>query len=85
LSDFEEGQQVQVRYPLSKAEEQGDRDAWPWLPGVIEEVCGPDEWSVMVDLPRLEDGTPAPADADDEDIFYPVCFRDSSELRAVAE
>jgi hypothetical protein len=83
--NFEEGQPVEVRYPRSKAEEQGDRDAWPWLPGVIEEVCGPDEWSVVVYLPRLEDGTPAPADAPDDELFFPVCFRDSSELRAVAE
>jgi hypothetical protein len=82
LTQYEEGQAVQVRYPRSRAEERGDRAEWPWLPGVIEEVCGPDEWSVVVDLPQAEDGMPAP---DGDDVYYPVCFRDSSEIRAVAE
>jgi hypothetical protein len=52
---------------------------------MIEEVCSADEWFVVVTdraVATLEDGTPAPADADDEDVFYPMCFRGSSELRA---
>ena len=64
------------------------RAAWPWMPGTIEEACGPDEWLVVVesrDVATTEDGTPAPADADDADVFFPMCFRDSSELRVVAE
>ena len=32
---------VEVRYPRSKQEEQGDRERWPWLPGTIVEQCGP--------------------------------------------
>jgi hypothetical protein len=61
------------------------RESWPWMPGIIEEACGPDEWFIAVesrDVATFEDGTPAPADADDEDVFYPMCFRGSSELRA---
>jgi hypothetical protein len=85
MSEFEPGTPVLVKYPRSRAEERGDRAAWPWLPGTIEEVCGPDEWSVVVDLPQMEDGTPAPADAAGDDVYYPVCFRDSNELRTVAE
>jgi len=83
--NFEEGQPVEVKYPLSREQEQDDRAAWPWLPGVIEEVCGPDEWLVCVDIPQLEDGTPAPAGAPGDELFFPVVFRDSSELRAVSE
>lgn len=37
---------VEIRYPRSKREEQGDREQWPWLPGTIVEQCGPDEWYV---------------------------------------
>ena len=62
---------VLVRYPRSKAEEQGHRAAWPWLPGTVLEQCGPDEWDVCVEAPEL-----VTADG------YPCCFRDSSELRA---
>lgn len=62
---------VQVRYPLTSEQEHSDREAWPWLPGSILQRCGPDEWSVAVAVPELEtvDG-------------FPVCFRDSTELRA---
>ena len=28
---------VEVRYPRSKQEQQGDRGRWPWLPGTIIE------------------------------------------------
>lgn len=51
---------------------------------MIEEVCGPDEWLVAVesrDVATTEDGTPAPADADDAEVWFPMCFRDSSETR----
>ena len=87
-SQYPEGAAVEVRYPRSKAEEQGDRAAWPWLPGTIEEVCGPDEWLVAVeshDVATAEDGSPAPTDDDDADVWFPMCFRDSTELRAVSE
>jgi hypothetical protein len=63
------------------------RETWPWMPGVVEEICGPDEWLVAVesrDVATAEDGSPAPAAADDADVWFPMCFRDSSELRAVS-
>ena len=41
---------VEVRYPRSKQEEQGDREQWPWLPVTIIEQCGPDEWYVCVEV-----------------------------------
>jgi hypothetical protein len=40
---------VLVRYPRDKQEERGDRASWPWLPGMIVEQCGPDEWQVCVE------------------------------------
>src|ERR1039457_6404494 len=39
---FPDESPVEVRYPRSKQEEQGDRSAWPWLPGSLLEPCGPD-------------------------------------------
>ena len=80
---YPEGTPVQVRYPLT-AEQKDDREAWPWLPGTVEEECGPDEWLIVVesrDVATLEDGSPAPDDVPDADVFYPLCFRDSSEIR----
>jgi hypothetical protein len=56
--------------------------------GIIEEVCSPDEWLVAVaarEVATTEDGRPAPADTPDDDLYFPMRFRDSSELRAVAE
>jgi hypothetical protein len=37
---FPDESQVEVRYPRSKQEEQGDREQWPWLPGTIVKQCG---------------------------------------------
>lgn len=78
---------VEVRYPLTPEQAQGDRSAWPWLPGWVAEVCGPDEWQVCVQTPGLgrtaEGEIPEPGVADDE-VFFPVCFRDSSEIREPA-
>jgi hypothetical protein len=34
---FPDESPVEVRYPRSKQEEQGDREQWPWLPGTIVE------------------------------------------------
>jgi hypothetical protein len=77
---------VPVPYPRDKQEEQGDRCAWPWLPGSILSQCGPDEWHVCVEareLATLDDGSQAPAGSVDEDQFYPCCFRDANEIRLV--
>jgi hypothetical protein len=37
---------VQVRYPLTREQEHADRAGWPWLPGWMVSVCGPDEWEI---------------------------------------
>ena len=60
------------------------RREWPWLPGRILGQCGPDQWHIAVearDLAELENGSPAPDGAPDEDLIVPSCFRDSSEIR----
>lgn len=81
---FPDGSEVLVRFPLTGEQEQGDRAAWPWLPGVIEHQCGPDEWLVTVyarEVAMLGDGSPAPEGTPDEDKWFPRCFRDASELK----
>lgn len=81
---FPDESPVEVRYPRSKQEEHGHRERWPWLPGTIVEQCGPDEWYVCVvarGLAVLEDGRPAAGSAASDDLFFPCCFRDSSEIR----
>ena len=50
---FPDESPVEVRYPRSKQEEQGDRERWPWLPGTIVEQCGPDEWYVCIEVREL--------------------------------
>lgn len=71
---YEEDSEVLVKYPRTKEQEQGDRAAWPWLPGWIAGVCGPDEWEVCVETPEL-------AAEHDGETVYPCCFRDASEIR----
>ena len=81
---FPNGSPVEVRYPRSKQEEQGDREQWPWLPGAIVEQCGPDEWYVCVavrELAVLRDGRRAPRRTASRNLYYPCCFRDGSEIR----
>ena len=83
---FPDGSLVEVRYPRTRQEGLGDRSAWPWLPGSILSQCGPDEWHVCVEaseLAMLDDGSPAPDGTADEDLFFPCCFRDASEIRCV--
>ena len=85
---FPDDSAVEVRYPRNKQEEQGDRSAWPWLPGSIVSQCGPEEWYVRVEdreLATTDDGSPVPDGAADEGLFYPCCFRDASELRCVTD
>ena len=65
---YPDGTPILVRFPRSQAEQQADRDAWPYLPGMIEQRCGPDEWQVVVHRSarllrprrhaRAPDGTP---------------------------
>jgi hypothetical protein len=67
---------VLVRYPLTPDQGKGDRSAWPWLPGTVLGQCGPDEWQVCVEAGEL-------AEAEGGELWYPVCYRDASELRRV--
>jgi hypothetical protein len=73
-----------VRFPRSQAEEQGNRSAWPWLAGVIQQRVGEDEWQVAVvdrEVAELEDVPTPPPDAPEEDLYWPLAFRDRSEVR----
>jgi Protein of unknown function (DUF2637) len=82
---FPDESPVEVRYPRSKQEEQGDRERWPWLPGTIVEQCGPDEWYVCIEvreLAVLRDGRRVPRGTASRSLYYPCCFRDSSEIPA---
>jgi hypothetical protein len=98
---FPDESEVLVRYPLrpgpQRQPEQTDeehlavlraeRETWPWLPGTIEQQCGPDEWLITIEdrrLAQLEDGRPAPEDTADDDLLFPQCYRDSSEIQAAA-
>ncbi len=81
---FPDESPVEVRYPRSKPEEQGDRERWPWLPGTIVEQCGPDQWYVCIevrDLTVLRDGRRALRGTASRNLYYPCCFRDGSETR----
>ena len=85
---FPDDSVVEVRYPRDKREEQGDRSAWPWLPGTILSQCGPDEWYVCVEareLATLDDGSPVPVRTADGELLYPCCFRDASETRRATD
>ena len=64
---------VEVRYPVPGDDPQ-DRETWHWRKGWIEMVCGPGEWLVVVEDPRV-----MVMEADTE--MYPNCFRDVDELR----
>ena len=51
MPEFPEDTWVEARYPPTTGQEHGDREAWPWLPGWVVSVCGPDEWQVCVQAP----------------------------------
>jgi hypothetical protein len=85
---FPDDSPVKVRYPRNKQEEQGDRSAWPWLPASILSQCGPDEWHVCVharELALLRDGRRPPRRTASRNLYYPCCFRDSSEIRPATD
>ena len=82
---YEEDDEVLVKFPLTQAQCDGERASWPWVPGWITGVCGPDEWVVCVHDPALavmEDGRVPPPGTPEQDLLYPVCYRDSSEIRS---
>jgi hypothetical protein len=79
---FPDESPVGIRYSCSKQEEQGDREQWLWLPGTVVEQSGPDEWYVCVEareLAVLRDGRRAPRGTASHRLYYPCCFRGSSE------
>ncbi len=85
---FPDDSLVEVRYPRTRQEEAGDRSEWPWLPGSILGQCGPDEWHVCVEvreLAMLDDGRPAPDGIADQDLYFPCCFRDATEIRRATD
>jgi hypothetical protein len=79
---------VEVKHPLNAEQLEGDREGWPWLPGTVLEQCGPDEWRVCVEaleLATMGDGQPAPEGTPEHKMWFPVVFRDSSEIRPEPE
>jgi hypothetical protein len=85
---FPDESPVLIRYPLDGPRSVSDRAEWPWLPGTIEQQCRPDEWLVTIEdrrLAELDDASPAPEGTPDEDLLFPQCHRDSSELRPTPE
>jgi hypothetical protein len=58
----------------------------PWGTAMIELRWGPDEWLVTIEdraYAVLEDGAAASAGTADDDVHFPQCYRDSSEIRVV--
>jgi hypothetical protein len=83
-SCFPDESPVLVWYPSHDADER-DRRTWAWLPGSIVTYCGADEWCVVVEAAELAEPDPSVPNGDaPENLLYPLCFRDSSELRAVS-
>jgi hypothetical protein len=81
---FAQDMAVEVRYPRTKEEERGDRNAWPWLPGTIVQQCGPDDWQVCVEdmsVATRKDGSKPTPRTPQRNLYYPLCFRDSSEIK----
>ena len=75
---------VEVRFPRTPEQERDDRANWPWLPGTILEQCGPDEWRVCVEdisVAVREDGSKPTPRTPQHNLYYPLCFRDSSEIK----
>jgi sarcosine oxidase gamma subunit len=64
---------VEVLYPVPGDDPQ-NRETWHWCKGWVETVCGPGEWLIVVEDPRVK-----VMEADTE--MYPTCFRDVDELR----
>jgi len=81
---FPENCAVLVRYPRTPEQEKAGRESWPWLPGSVLEQCGPDEWRICVEVRELtvrEDGSKPRRNTPSRKLFYPCCFRDSSEIK----
>lgn len=79
---------VLVRYPAPGMTAETPRETWPWMLGVIEFQCAPDEWMVTVyarEVAETEDGLPAPEGTPEDDLFHPGCFRSAEEIRLAPE
>lgn len=75
---------VFVRYPRTTEEERGDRANWPWLPGTILQQVGADEFQIVVEDPAVavrKDGSRPNPRTPKNKLFYPVCYRDASEIK----
>jgi hypothetical protein len=71
---YPDGLAVLAKFPVTDQEIEGGREAWPWTAATIVYQCGPDEWQLVITAPEAvtdDDGTP----------YYPVVFRDASEIR----
>lgn len=67
---------------------RASRETWPWMAATVEQQCGPDEWLVTIEDRRvatLVNGGPAPEGTPDDDLLFPQCYRDGSELRKPQE
>lgn len=83
-SRFPEDSTVLIWYPPLGADDR-DRRTWAWLPGSVISQCCEDEWYVVVEAPELAEPDPTLTDGDaPENLLYPTCFRDSSEIRTVS-
>jgi hypothetical protein len=83
-SRFPEGTTVLVWYPPCGADVR-DRSTWAWLAGSIVSQCCLDEWCIVVEAPELAEPDTRLLDGDaPENLLYPLCFGDSSEIRAVS-
>lgn len=85
---FSDGLWVLTRYPAPDMTHETPRESWPWWVATIEQQCGPDEWQLMVwgrELAELEDGSPAPEGTPEDELLYPLCFRDQEEIRLIAD
>jgi hypothetical protein len=83
INEFPDDSTVLVWFPPPGADDN-DRSTWAWLPGTILSQCAPDEWHVVVEVYELAFPDPSVPDGEaPENLLYPACFRDSSELRAV--
>ena len=71
---FPEDSWVEVRYPLTREQKNADRGGVAVAARLGGRRCGPDEWEICVQAPEL-------ATWHEGEAWYPVCFRDSSEIR----
>ncbi len=82
---YAEGTPVLVKYPAPGMTNETPRENWRGCPARSKRsaarMSGWLGWQSR-DVATTGDGAPAPTDADDADVFYPCCFRGSSEIRA---